>query len=480
MFASIRGRLWLSYAALIIAALAIVAIVLVVFLLRNPYLYRQTSIRIRAAEGLLLRDPASVGRNDVVAEALDVRVLVYSADGVVLSDSATHEPPLRASVLDRPLRRAEAIKDTDGNPWLHSRARLPEGNWLVVAARRPGLLPALDLLGDELWRPLLQGGLVALALALILAYLLARWIADPLQRLVEAARAVGVGATRAPKRGQRAGGAGPGAVAVEHVPERGPREVREFTRAFNAMLDRVEASQRSQKEFVANVSHELKTPLTSIQGFSQAILDGTADNPAARRQAAEIIYTEAGRMHRMALDLLDLARLDAGTVELKLAAVDLPQLLQSLIAEFRPLAESAGVALVLLAGSQHLHVNGDIDRLAQVLRNLIDNALKFTPPGGRVELRLVQVEDEVQVAVTDTGPGIAAGDIPQIFERFYQADSSRGGGKPHGAGLGLAIARELTIAHGGRISVRSALGHGTEFIVHLPPQEGRKVERGAA
>ena len=234
------------------------------------------------------------------------------------------------------------------------------------------------------------------------------------------------------------------------------------------MMTRVQASQKSQRDFVANVSHELKTPLTSIQGFAQAIMDGTVDTPEARKQAAEVIYNESGRMHRMALDLLDLARLDAGIINLQMSPVDIRALLNGIVEKFTPMASKAGVTLNAKFGNDLPPLLGDGDRLAQVFTNLVDNALKFTPEGGSITLRAIRDRNEIQVAVDDTGKGIPKEDVPHIFDRFYQADSARAGGEHHGAGLGLAIVHEIVAAHGGRISVRSALGRGTAFIVHLP------------
>jgi signal transduction histidine kinase len=480
MFSSIRGRLWLSYAALIVAALAIVAGVVTLFLLRNPAVYRQTLVRLTAAERLLTREPKAAGRLDLVAEALDVRALILSPAGAVISDTAPQEGALRLPGSERRLRNADVVRDSNGKPWLYTRSRLPDGDWLLVAAPRPGFLPVLGVLRDELWRPMIQAALAALLLALILAYLLARWIADPLQQLIVAARMVAAGGLERSIRAQQTRRQVRVAPVLGSIGERGPQEVRELTRAFKAMLQRVEASQRSQKEFVANVSHELKTPLTSIQGFSQAIMDGTAESPEARRQAVEIIHGEAARMHRMAIDLLDLARLDAGTAELKSAPVALGALLAEVEKRFRPMAASAGVELEFPSAGHLPFVAGDGDRLTQIFGNLVDNALKFTPRGGRVSVMADREEGEVRVVVADTGPGIAPSDIPHVFDRFYQADSARGGGARHGAGLGLAIAREMTEAHGGRISVRSALGQGAEFIVRLPSLDGSTSERGAA
>jgi len=238
------------------------------------------------------------------------------------------------------------------------------------------------------------------------------------------------------------------------------------------MVARVESSQKSQRDFVANVSHELKTPLTSIQGFAQAILDATADTPAARKQAAQIIYDEAGRMHRMALDLLELARLEAGTADLKMSPIDVSLLLKSIVEKFTPQAQTAGIQLQRNIPENLPVLFGDGDRLAQVFTNLVDNALKFTPADGQVILSAVNAGAEVEVSITDTGQGVPKEVLSRIFDRFYQVDPSRAGGETaagrRGAGLGLAIVREIVQAHGGRIDVRSEVGHGTTFVIHLP------------
>jgi signal transduction histidine kinase len=454
MFSSLRSRLWLSYAFLIVTALAVVAIVLILFLLRNPLLYRQTLDRLKAVEGVLsigtgqFSQPKFKDRVETVAQTFDVRVLIFDSSGALLQD--TGKAASAISFPPRPLisRAIPTLRDASGKIWLYSLSSLPDGGWLVVAAPRPKVSP-LSVLTDQLFAPFFEGGVIALLLSLVLAFVIARWVADPLQQLIAAARTMP-------------------AEAAQPVSEGGPREVRELTRAFNAMMARVQSSQKSQREFVANVSHELKTPLTSIQGFAQAILDGTADTPEARHQAAQVIYNEAGRMHRMALDLLDLARLDSDTADMKKSAIDMVALLNGVAEKFLPMASGAGVNLKLVLASNMPILMGDGDRLAQVFINLVDNALKFTPRDGTVTIRAVRDKGEVQVAVSDTGQGIPAEALPHIFDRFFQADSARAGGEKHGAGLGLAIVREIVAAHGGRISVRSSPGRGTAFIVHLP------------
>jgi two-component system OmpR family sensor kinase len=304
--------------------------------------------------------------------------------------------------------------------------------------------------------PILGSAGVALLISLFVAYWLSRWIGNPLQRVIAASRNI-------PSENAAA-------IALQ-----GPREVQELAQAFNEMKDRVLATQKSQRDLVANVSHELKTPLTSIQGFSQAILDETANDPSSRQQAARIIYDEAGRMNRMVMDLLDLARLDAGTFELHYAEIDMAALLNNIVDKLAPQAQSGGLKIHMETAPLP-PIMGDGDRLAQVFTNLIDNAIKNTPAGGQISLRASKIDSELQIEVMDTGNGIPPEALPHIFDRFYQADASRPGGKKHGAGLGLAIAREIVEAHGGKIGVRSKERpgldgdgvYGSTFTVTLP------------
>jgi two-component system OmpR family sensor kinase len=468
MFASIRGRLWLSYAALITTALLVVGAVLLVFLLRNPTTYRQTYARLRAAEAALGSRAVSAARLDAVGAAFGVRLLHFDLDGTLLEDTDPGATALRLPSGRLGLQALAAARDVGGRPWLYSKTRLADGSWLIAAAPRPRLLPAIGVLTDELSRPLLQSGLIALLLSLVLAYVLARWIGDPIQALVGTAHAVSTS-------GNRGGGvssdtrAAPASGNGFRLPaERGPQEIRELTRAFNAMVKRVSASQQAQREFVANVSHELKTPLTSIQGFAQALLDGTASSDGAKRKAAMVIQAEADVMHRMVLDLLELARFDAGTPELRFELVDPADILTRVADRFRPTTLEKGVELTVAVQRPLAEVQADGDRLGQVFSNILDNALKHTPAGGRVEIRGGVNGGQIEIRFLDSGPGIAASDQPHVFERFFQADTARGGGDGHGAGLGLAIAKEIIEAHGGRISLRSGAGQGAEFTVSLP------------
>ncbi len=460
MFSSLRARLWLSYTWLITTALGITALILIVYLIRSPLASRQTLTQLNTVATVILENPqANLAK--LPAEELQplltaydqnfgVRLLVVEitrtgrsilADSRVDSTAALDTSDLRLVVNN------QSIRDANGVPWLATAKRLGESRWLVVTAPRPKLT-VLALIRDDLFLPFFEAGAIAFLLSLVAAYSLARWVGNPLQRMLNTARSFPTGKQK-------------------HLPLEGPREVKDLTRAFNDMTSRVQSSQDSQREFVANVSHELKTPLTSIQGFAQAILDGTADTDESRKQAATIIYNEAGRMHRMVLDLLDLARLDAGTIEFQRAAVDINALLHTILEKFTPQAKKANI-LLSQEGEISQPILGDGDRLAQVFTNLVDNALKFTPAGGQVVIHANQGENKAEITVSDTGIGIPSEALPSIFDRFYQADSSRRGGEKHGAGLGLAIAREIVQAHGGTISVRSEPGKGSSFTVQLP------------
>ena len=296
MFTSLRSRLWLSYALVITIALTIVAIVLLAFLIRNPVLTRQTQQQLRSVKNLIVENPEKYLNDPVllgnITTTYGVRVLVFNSSREIIFDTNPNDPQIpfpRRNLLNQ---NTQVALDTTRKAWLYASGRVPEGRMLVVAAPRPRVA-VLNIFADELFLPIVRGGVIALLLSLILAFVLSRWVADPLQQVVLAAR-------KYPSD------------ELQPVSPRGPREVQDLTRAFNSMIRRVHTSQQSQRDFVANVSHELKTPLTSIQGFAQAILDNTADTPEARIQAAQIIYDESGRMHRMALDLLDLARARSG------------------------------------------------------------------------------------------------------------------------------------------------------------------------
>jgi two-component system sensor histidine kinase ResE len=227
------------------------------------------------------------------------------------------------------------------------------------------------------------------------------------------------------------------------------------------MTQRVQDAIQSQRDLVANVSHELKTPLTSIQGFTQAILDGVSLNPEEIHQAAEAIFDESNRMSRLVQDLVTLARLETEMADLHRTPVDISALVRGVTEKFRPQAVKDGVQLNLDVPDLNWLL-GDEDRLVQVITNLVDNAIKYTDRQGEVCVKLSKADDDVLVSNIDTGIGIDPARIEEIFEPFHQLDGSSTR-RQGGTGLGLALVKKIVEAHNSKIEVFAAPEQGSRF-----------------
>jgi two-component system OmpR family sensor kinase/two-component system sensor histidine kinase BaeS len=296
---------------------------------------------------------------------------------------------------------------------------------------------------------LFVGGGLALGLVVIVGALLSRSLTSPLQRLAAAARAVARG-----HLGQK--------VRVE-----GSAEVAEVGRAFNEMTSALEEAETQRKSLVADVAHELRTPLTVLQGNLRAILDGVY--PLEQGEIARL-YDETLLLGRLVEDLRELALADAGQLRLELRPTDGVQVTRDTLDKMAVAAQERQVAVTAQLPGDLPAVLADPDRVAQVLRNLLLNALQHTPPGGTVTVAARLAGDALEVSVADTGVGIAAEHLPHVFERFWRADPSRARGDrlTGGTGLGLSVAQSLVEAQGGRIWVESTLGKGTVFRFTLP------------
>jgi len=228
-----------------------------------------------------------------------------------------------------------------------------------------------------------------------------------------------------------------------------------------------------RNDFLANVSHELRTPISMVQGYSEALLDDIAASPEEQRQLVQIIHEESLRMGRLVKDLLDLAKMQSGHLEMHFDRLILQELLHRFERKYTPIARDRGILLEFAMPAEPLVMNrADEGRLEQVLTNLLDNAIRHTPPGKHIHLIAVrEIMDGaawIKLDVADEGQGIAEHDLPYIFERFYKADKARTRGLNGGTGLGLAIVKHFVDAHGGRISVKSKVGEGTTFTIYLP------------
>ncbi len=244
-------------------------------------------------------------------------------------------------------------------------------------------------------------------------------------------------------------------------------EIGDLARAFNRMADGLARLEELRRQLVTDVAHELRTPLTNIRGYLEALRDGVVE---PERTVIDSLHEEAMLLNHLVDDLQELSLADAGGLKLERRPLVLADVVDRATGAVRPRAEAEGVALRvgLPEGLPLVHV--DPQRIGQVLRNLLDNGLTHTGPGGEIVVDARARGEWVEVGVRDTGAGIAADDLPYVFERFYRADRSRSRATG-GAGLGLAIAKQLVEAHGGRIGVQSEIGQGTRFTFTLPVAE---------
>jgi two-component system, OmpR family, sensor kinase len=318
------------------------------------------------------------------------------------------------------------------------------GDQYYFAARKgnPGALILLrqqrSLLSGYVWGLLIAaaaGGLLA-ALA---AFILARRISRPVDRVSAAARSLAQG------------------THPEPVPVEGAAEIATLAGAFNDLAAQLQRAQEAERNFLLSVSHELKTPLTAIRGYAEAVEDGAVD----AREAAATVASEARRLERLVHDLLDLARMNRTDFSVHNTDIDLAEVAEDAVRRYEQQAETFGVELHAVADAPAPAI-GDADRVLQVVSNLVENALRLTPPGG--EVRVVTAPGELRVE--DTGPGLAEPDTERAFERFYLHERY-GLERRVGTGLGLAIVKELTLAMGGSVDVESRPGTLTVFTVRF-------------
>ena len=304
-------------------------------------------------------------------------------------------------------------------------------------------------------RRLLIAGLVGLLVALGVGYGGAWAFARRIKRLERAAERISAGRFDEP--------------VVDHSLD----ELGELARAFDRMRLRLAQLDDARREFIANASHELRTPLFSLGGFLELMDDEDLDEET-RREFLAAMREQVDRLTRLATDLLDLSRLDAGRIRVDNEVFDLELLAQTVADEFSPVALANDHPLEVAAGNGARAV-GDPDRVVQIGRLLVENAIVHTPPGTPVRLRVRDGDGRAILSVEDEGPGIPEGHAEQVFERFYRAE----GGRTSGSGLGLAIARELAVLMGGTIEVESRPGR-TVFSLALPmPEETRAEEKDA-
>ena len=309
-----------------------------------------------------------------------------------------------------------------------------------------GAGPTPSRIAEVVNRSLFWAGISAAALGILLVWLLSRRTLAPLQNLGATARKLGQG------------------DLSQRAETDGPTEIRELAHSFNVMAEGLEEAERQRRNMTADVAHELRTPLSNIQGYLEAIEDGVVQ-PTPETIAT--IHGQALHLARLVEDLRLLAQVEAGALQMEASPVELGELLESIVEAVRPRAEAKEVTLTLDMEGPLPLMRLDPTRISQVVGNLLDNAISHTAEGGIVSVTARSMDAAVEVAVLDTGPGIPPEELPRIFERFYRTDPSRDR-STGGAGLGLTIARRLVEAHGGSIEAESVVGEGSRFTVRLP------------
>jgi signal transduction histidine kinase len=384
-----------------------------------------------------------------LAQLFDVRVVVFSklTDTSLLSQADSHSDVPATDIQGNPIAldalmtgaRASGRTRRGGSEFAEVAVPLSNDRVVLVSA------PLADALANVrlVRRSLIAAGVASLAISWLVGYLIAWRFTRRIRRLEGAAERLAAGDFATP------------------VVDEGRDEVGQLAAAFDSMRVRLAALDRARSEFIANASHELRTPLFSLGGFLELLDDEELDD-AVRRDFLAEMRGQIDRLTRLATDLLDLSRLDAGQLEVERRPVDLRDSARVVCEEFRPTAEAGGRSL-RVDGEHSVGALGDDQRIQQIGRILVENALRHTPPGTHVELRAGERDGRAFLDVQDDGAGVPADDREHLFERFYRA----GGGKASGSGLGLAIASELATRMDGEIELRSEPGE-TVFTLVLP------------
>jgi signal transduction histidine kinase len=323
----------------------------------------------------------------------------------------------------------------------------PTGMLYITHGGFPDLnLTSLQITYNTIGRFFLWGGLLAIATAFLLTFFLSRRILAPVKALTSAARKFGKG------------------DFSHRVDFKDKGEMGELGRSFNTMADDLERNENLRRNMVADVAHELRTPLSNLRGYLEAIQDGVVK---PNTSTVHLLNQEASSLSRLVDDLQELSLADAGELKLIFQPEDVTRLVQETVTALQAEAAAKNINISTDLPPALPEANIDSHRIKQVLYNLLDNAVAHTGPEGRVTVKAWQETDNIFISVADTGEGIPVEDLPLVFERFYRVDRSRTRATG-GTGLGLTIAKRLVEAHGGRIDVRSKPGQGTVFTFSLP------------
>jgi len=366
------------------------------------------------------------------------KIIVTDTDGIVVADS-------EGDLLGQPYE-----PDSPGKIIMLPRSPYALGTLYIDSESSPGAdFALLSTLFERTGRFLLWSCLLAAAIAVLITFFLSRRILSPVKTLTIAARRLGQG-----DFSQR--------IEVNDKSEAG-----EMATAFNSMAGDLERAKELQRNMIADVAHELRTPLSNIQGYLEAVQDGVAKPDTATIHS---LHEEATLLSRLVDDLQELSLAEAGELKLVCQAEDVAELINRAVAAMQAQVATKGLSISINLPDKLPLVNVDYHRISQVLRNLMENAIAHTPEDGTITVTATRQDSLVEVAVVDTGEGIPAEDLPFIFERFHRVDKSRTRATG-GSGLGLTIARRFVEAHGGTIQAQSKPGKGSRFSFTMPVVE---------
>ncbi|MFL5946736.1 MAG: sensor histidine kinase [Gaiellaceae bacterium] len=452
---SVGGRLALGVALVVAGALLLVDLIVVPSLERSLVDSKLGQLR-EVAPGVARRLSATTDfqlHEQIVTEAenVDARVVYFTAleynppklsvfeDSNAVTSADVEDDPLVVRGFNAYPSMASGTVHSGGRRFAEVAYPLPTGPVLLLRARLDDSLQTVHLVR----RRLVIAGLIALAVSLLVGYVAAAWFGRRIRRLERAAHRIA------------------GGDFSEPVVDSGRDELGQLAGAFDDMRQRLAQFEHARREFIANASHELRTPLFSLGGFLEIMSDEELD-PATQAEFMATMREQVARLTKLATDLLDLSRLDAGRLTVEREHVDLAALAEVLADEFRAVALSRGHSLAVENGSR-IEALGDEERALQIGRILVENALVHTPPGTPVRIRTEERSGAALLAVEDEGPGIPPEHEEQVFERFYRLEGSIASG----SGLGLAIARELAELMEGSVEVRTQPGR-TVFQLLLP------------
>ncbi len=480
MFRSIFWRLVASQVA--VALFAVVAAgVLSYRLFRNHYLAAAEKDVIRIARvvadeaaPLLSRPNRHAEIATIARTAGDVvggRVCIFGPDSGALVAATSEEPGAQVRRAAAEYRLANGITvervTSDCEPRLSLKVDMPvngaRGQLGAVMVRAP--VAGTEAILENVRRLSALTAIGAGMAAFLLSLLVSRTIASPLRRISHASAQIGEGEFAARVAPVPRGEIGDLALTVNQMAERLQALFAELTREKAMLLESMAKEQRLEqmrRSFVANASHQLRTPLTSARGFLEALADGTAHTDEGRRRCLSVALEQLGRMQRLIEKLMDLSRFDAGAAYLEIEPARAEDLIHGAASAFEPRLEEAGLKLVTDVQPGLSPVLADGARIVEALGNLIDNAIRVSPTGGAITVGAERDGDAIRFSVQDQGPGIPQADREAVWERFY----SKGPGA--GMGLGLAIVKEIVSAHGGEVFVGDVEGRGTAFWFTLP------------